>query len=273
MTDVKIMVCAHKRVKLPEHRYFLPVQAGTALHDCIDEYAPDNTGENISSKNPHFCELTCHYWFWKNVRADIVGLNHYRRYFDFQRRWKRFSPDRSFTTIDYVDKPYSFPDLDLSLKSYDIILPPKRHYPYSVGTQYKVFHLVNDLNILREVIADLSPDYLPSFDHLMNNENGYSGYNMFITRWKHFDCYSEWMFNILFEVERRVKLSPYPDQARIFGYMSERLINVYCMRHNLRVKYVPVIMPIVDRFVNPSNLRYCYWRLKNTLAFKLFKIQ
>ena len=41
------------------------------------------------------------------------------------------------------------------------------------------------------------------------------------------------------------------------------------MRHNLRVKYVPVIMPIEDKFVNPSNLRYFYWKLRNTLAFKI----
>ena len=80
-------------------------------------------------------------------------------------------------------------------------------------------------------------------------------------------CLSFKQNKILFAVERRVKLSPYPDQARIFGYMSERLINVYCMRHNLKVKYVPVIMPIEDKFVNPSNLRYCYWRLRNKLAF------
>lgn len=270
MADVKIMVCAHKDVKLPKNDWFFPIQAGAVLHDAIPGFTGDNSGDNISAKNPHFCELTCHYWMWKNEKADIVGLNHYRRYFDFERRWPMFSPDRSFTTIDYIDKPYRFPDLEKMLDTKcDIILPPKRHYPYSVGTQYKVFHLVNDLNILRDVISDLSPDYLPAFDHLMNDENGYSGYNMFITRWKHFDGYSEWMFKILFEVERRVKLSPYPDQARIFGYMSERLINVYCMRHNLRVKYVPVIMPIEDRFVNPSNLRFCYWRFRNTLAFKM----
>lgn len=270
MVDIKIMVCAHKKVVLPRHDYFFPIQAGAALHDIIPEYHADNTGENISDKNPYFCELTCHYWMWRNQRADIVGLNHYRRFFDFGRKWKMFSPDRSFTTIDYVDMPYTFPDLEKTLyKECDIILPPKRHYPYSVATQYKVFHIVNDLNILREVIFELSPDYIPAFDHLMNHENGYSGYNMFITSWNHFDRYSEWIFKILFEVERRIKLSPYPDQARLFGYMSERLINVYCMRHKLRVKYVPVIMPIEDSFVNPSNFRYCYWRLRNTLAFKI----
>lgn len=270
MADIKILVCTHKDAHLPENEYFFPIQAGAALHAPILGFTGDNTGDNISEKNPHFCELTCHYWAWKNLKAEIVGLNHYRRFFDFERHWKSFSPDRSFTAIDYTYKPYYLPDLEKMLDTEcDIILPPKRHYPYSVGTQYKVFHLVNDLNILREVITDLSPDYIPSFDRLMNKENGYSGYNMFITRWQHFDSYSEWLFKILFEVERRVKLSPYPDQARLFGYMSERLVNVYCMRHHLRVKYVPVIMPIEDDFRNPSNIRYLYRKLKNIFIFRI----
>lgn len=272
MADIKILVCAHKDVKLPENKYFFPIQAGAALHELIPGFTGDNTGDNISEKNPHFCELTCHYWAWKNLKTDIIGLNHYRRYFDFYRPWPSFSPDRSFTTIDYIDRPYKFPNLEKILETCDIILPPKRFYPYDVATQYSAFHIVNDLRILREVIADLTPDYLPAFDTLMHKQNGYSGYNMFITRWKHFDGYSKWLFKVLFEVERRVKLSPYPDQARIFGYMSERLINVYCIRHNLKVKYVPVIMPIEDNFVNPSNFVYTLRRWKSSMIFKLLKI-
>ena len=78
MANIKIMVCAHKKVALPKHDYFFPIQAGAAQHDIIPEYHADNTGDKISGKNPNFCELTCHYWMWKNEKADIVGLKHYR---------------------------------------------------------------------------------------------------------------------------------------------------------------------------------------------------
>ena len=114
--------------------------------------------------------------------------------------------------------------------------------------------------------------YSTAFDTLMYHRNAYSGYNMFITRWEHFDGYSEWLFKVLFELEKRVKLSGYPDQARLFGYLSERLINIYCIRNRLKVKYIPVIMPLDEAFRNPGNLRYTLRRLKNDLIYKLTKV-
>lgn len=113
---------------------------------------------------------------------------------------------------------------------------------------------------------------LKLFIHSCITCNAYSGYNMFITGRKHFDEYSQWLFSVLFELEKRIKLSAYPDQARLFGYLSERLINVYCIRHRLKIKYVPVIMPLEETFQNPSNLLYTLRRLKNDLIYKLTEL-
>ena len=90
----------------------------------------------------------------------------------------------------------------------------------------------------------------------MDYSNKSVGYNMFITHWKHFDAYSEWLFEILFEVERRVPPIDDPVQSRIYGYMSERLINVFCEQHNLRIKHIPLVMPIekYNPQINTSNL-------------------
>lgn len=272
MSNIKIFICAHKEVQLPQHPYFLPIQAGADLHEPISGYQPDNEGDNISIKNPNFCELTCHYWAWKNLKnVDIVGLNHYRRYFDFARRWPQFSADKHFIeTEDFLKQDYQFPDLERILSKYDIILPIARHWRVSNTQQYGEYHIVKDWEMLRQIIKERSPQYIPAFEKTMDNSNKSVGYNMFITHWKYFDAYSKWLFDILFEVERRVPPTNDPIQSRIYGYMSERLINIFCEHHQLKIKYIPIIMPL-DGFnphQNINDLRATYRRIKDNLIYK-----
>lgn len=275
MSNIKIFICAHKEVALPQHPYFLPIQAGAALHEPINGYQPDNEGENISLRNPHFCELTCHYWAWRNLKnVDIVGLNHYRRYFDFQKKWPQLSADKHFiATDDFLNKPYVFPNLESILNKYDIILPIARHWRVSNTQQYADYHIAKDWEMLRQIIKEKSPQYIPAFEKTMDHSNKSVGYNMFITHWKHFNAYSEWLFDILFEVERRVPPIDNPIQSRIYGYMSERLINVFCEYHRLRIKHIPLIMPL-DEYkegLNVDNMRATFRRIKNDFIYKISK--
>ncbi|TCO89990.1 uncharacterized protein DUF4422 [Bacteroides heparinolyticus] len=273
---VKILVCAHKEVDLPPHPYFFPIHGGAALSSVDLPYIRDDTGDNISDKNKNYCELTAHYWFWKNSKSDIVGLNHYRRFFDFGYMNALFLPERKFMEInEFLNQPYRFPDnLTSLLDKYDIILPPKRNWPYKIVTQYAIFHIINDMNILRDVMRDVHPDYLSAFDSLLYHQNAYSQFNMFITKWEVFDAYSKWLFELLFEVEKRVKLSSYVDQARVFGYMSERLLNVYVMKNGLKALHVPVVTAVTESEMGEriTGLRYRLRYVKNYLIFKLFKI-
>ena len=272
MSNIKIFICAHKEVQLPLHPYFLPVQAGAALHEPIIGYQPDNEGDNISDKNPHFCELTCHYWAWKNIKnVDIVGLNHYRRYFDFTRKWPVFSADKHFIhTEDFLKQAYQFPDLETLLQKYDIILPIARHWRVSNTQQYADYHIAKDWEMLRQIIKERHPKYIPAFEKTMDHSNKSVGYNMFITHWNHFDAYSKWLFDILFEVERRVPPIEDSIQSRIYGYMSERLINVFCEHHKMRIKHIPLIMPLdeYDNKQNINNFIATFRRIKNDLIYK-----
>ena len=275
MSDIKIFICAHKEVPLPQHPYFLPIQAGAALHNHISDYQPDDEGDNISKKNPHFCELTCHYWAWKNLRnVDIVGLNHYRRYFDFQKKWPQFSADKRFvTTEEFLKQNYQFPDLNSILQKYDIILPIARHWRVSNTQQYNDYHIAKDWEMLRQIIKERSPQYMPAFEKTMDHSNKAVGYNMFITHWKYFDAYSEWLFDILFEVERRVPPIDDPIQSRIYGYMSERLIIVFCEHHHLNIKHVPLIMPLdnIRYDLNISDFHATIRRIKNDICYLFSK--
>lgn len=271
MSNIKILICAHKEVPLPQHPYFLPIQAGAALHEKISGYHPDSEGDNISTKNPHFCELTCHYWAWKNLKnVDIIGLNHYRRYFDFQKKWPQFSADKHFiSTAVFLCHLYQFPNLGKLLQKYDIILPVARHWRVSNTQQYGEYHIAKDWEMLRQIIKERSPQYIPAFEKTMDHSNKAACYNMFITHWKHFEAYSEWLFDILFEVERRVPPIEDPIQSRIYGYMSERLINVFCEYYHLRIKHIPLIMPLdnYQKGLNINNFQATYRMLNNDFIF------
>lgn len=74
------MVAAHKPYWMPQDDVYMPIHVGCEGKESIG-FTGDNTGDNISAKNPHYCELTALYWAWKNLQADYTGLVHYRRYF------------------------------------------------------------------------------------------------------------------------------------------------------------------------------------------------
>ena len=78
--NIKIIVASHKPYVMPEDKIYLPVQVGSYGKDSIN-FQRDDEGENISEKNPRFCELTGLYWAWKNLSCDYLGLAHYRRHF------------------------------------------------------------------------------------------------------------------------------------------------------------------------------------------------
>ena len=88
--DCKIIVAMHKSCEVPVDPMYFPLQVGAAGKDVLiplnrkEPVARDDTGENISEKNPSYCELTGLYWAWKNLQAEVIGLVHYRRYFERQ---------------------------------------------------------------------------------------------------------------------------------------------------------------------------------------------
>lgn len=78
---MKIFVATHKEYdKFPSLDIYEPIQVGAAVGEHLG-YLADDSGDNISLKNKFFCELTAHYWVWKNSNEDVVGVVHYRRYF------------------------------------------------------------------------------------------------------------------------------------------------------------------------------------------------
>lgn len=214
---MKIFIAAHKKSLFPNYDYYVPIQVGTDINGIIDEFKiRDNTLDNISKKNKNYCELTAMYWIWKNIDDDIIGLTHYRRYF-YKKPYHN--------TLDNVLSKDEIIDI---LKNKKIIVPNKKYFfKNNLYHQYRIIHNVSDLEKCKQIIIEKYPDYINSFDKVFKRKWMYS-YNMFIASKSIMNEYFNWLFNILFELEKRVDISEYNQyNQRIFGFLSERLFNVW----------------------------------------------
>ena len=89
-------------------------------------------------------------------------------------------------------------------------------------------------------------------------------HNMFICNKKLSDRYLEWLFEVLNTVRSEIDLDTYAESnKRVFGFMSELLLNVYVKKHELKIKehylYVserkfPIVHIIGRRFPRLRNL-------------------
>lgn len=228
-------VITHKKFNYPLPPNYKTLLVGANKNPNPDNYLADNTGDNISNKNKSFCELTGLYWIWKNTSDDLVGLSHYRRYFS------------KFHYRKYLDlsvllrgraRPVSTVTLNQELSTADwIVSQPERSGDGTIGENFAKYHHVNDLKITRKVLQEKCPKFVEAFDQTMSMERG-SFYNMFYTTRENLNNYCEWLFDILFEVEKRVDISSYDDyQQRLFGFLSERLLNVYLHAKHCKVAY------------------------------------
>ena len=216
--DVKILVASHKRYWVPKDPVYLPIHAGAAGKEPLGMLR-DDTGEHISDKNPNFCELTAVYWAWKNLDADYLGLVHYRRY--FTRR-------QAFRTAERKKQVLGTADWERLLAAHPVVVPDKRkHYIESNRQHYYHAHHHEGLDGAEAILRERYPDYLPAFEKVMGRTWAHL-FNMFVMRRDFFDDYCAWLFDILFELEQRVDISGYsPYEARIFGFVSERLLDVW----------------------------------------------
>ena len=221
MEEIKIIIASHKKYQKPAENIYLPVQVGAEGKEKIDGYTQDNTGENISIKNPNYCELTGLYWAWKNLNAKYIGLVHYRRYFTESKKIPK-EEDEKFKVV-LTEK-----QIKEKLKNVDIILPKKRkYYIETLYSHYEHTHYASQLDITREIIAEKYPDYLKSYDEVVKHTYGYM-FNMMIMQKRYLNDYCEWLFDILFELEKRIdpqELSAF--QGRFYGRVSEIIFNVW----------------------------------------------
>lgn len=221
---IKIIVAAHKACEVPEGPMYLPLHVGA--EGKTDEqgqpldigFAKDNTGDNISSLNPFFCELTGLYWAWKNLDAEYIGLVHYRRYFTGAHADKK----------DVVASAISYEELFPLLGSHEVFVPKKRkYYIETLESHYAHTHDAQHLETCRDILKQKYPEYISAYDKVLKRRGGYM-FNMMILKKDLLDGYCSWLFDVLFELYKKVdntRMSAF--EKRYCGRVSEILFNVW----------------------------------------------
>ena len=237
------------------------MHVGRALHpENIEamgsDFIGDDTGDNISLLNNRYCELTALWWMWKNADAEYKGLVHYRRHFrtldtSMMRAGDRF--DRIATEADFRS---------LIANGAAVIVPNRRNYYIeTIQSHWEHTLPVEQLEVTRRVLADLSPSSMGFFERVLSSRGAHM-FNMMLMRSDLFDDYCSWLFPLLFELARRLNPDQYDSfNARYLGRVSELMLDVWLLSNEIRFREMVTVSP------EPVN-----WTKKGSafLAAKLF---
>lgn len=219
MESIALYVISHKKTNYTYPKDYFVLQVGNS-NETFSSYR-DNTNDNIASRNPFYCELTGLYWISKNAKEDIVGLEHYRRIFTknlLSRNSKYFLNKKNILK---------------RLEKADIITTPLYSFKKTIYQNRLEFCYEQDLNKLRETIEEVAPDYLDSYDAVLNGNESFLC-NMMIARKKIFEDYASFLFPLFFALEKKIDPSKYEgDKRRVYGYLSEVLLTVFVKKNNL----------------------------------------
>lgn len=242
--NVKLIIAAHKMTQVPSNPIYFPVHVGAEGKEQFG-FTPDNDGENISAKNPYYCELTGMYWAWKNLDCDVIGLVHYRRYFG-----KRNKDDFYAGVIDQAT-------VEELIDKYDVILAkPRNYYIESIKTHFynhiKVFSKVDYIDYLEKTIQELAPEYMSAYKKVFSGTKAHMC-NMFIMKKSDFDNYCQWLFLILSHMENNHKSYTSEEQMpRIYGFIGELLLDVYVTKNQMNYCEYPIIAMGTESFAKKA---------------------
>lgn len=237
--NVDIFICAHKPLLYEPKDTTFKVICGK--DDDVTTEKIDIIREDGYLSNLGFCELSRFYYIWKNVELKAyVGINHYRRFFDF-------NGNSAIEPLPDIEKIFE--------NGTDVILPD----PWNIGNialNYKVCHNINDLGICVGIIKDKFPEYIETTEKVLNNGFFLQG-NMFVMRKEDFNEYCEFMFGVLLDYCKIAGIDYCSDasftahvqnnlgqyikygngigskvsyQSRICSFLSERLTTIFMLK-------------------------------------------
>lgn len=180
-------------------------------------------GDNIDFLNPWYCELTGLYYLWKHVDDDIVGLEHYRRYF-----------------VNDKNQLLSESEIKNLLQNCDILT--NRSTAYSKTRPIKTWLIKNGKwdemqkflifckHYVGQEYYDICSNYLENDHHAMCN--------MFIAKKEVINEYCTFIFDVLDSYRAAEAYFKRELPPRICGYFTEFLFGAYLIWKHKKNKFV-----------------------------------
>ena len=201
---------------------YIPMNTGNlkGTNDWCDKHLCFETDfkENISHLNPKLNEMTSIWCYWKNLMkdADYIGFNHYRRFFN----------QSDFLDIEQYDVIDAKPIPMLFNMSYFTRSPIPNFVSTDIKNGYGICHKIEDWNKMEELLK--KTPYYVDFEDWSKQNSLTSPCNMFVMKKKIFEEYCEFIFPILFELEKQVDFTGYDNyQKRQLAFLSERMTSLF----------------------------------------------
>ena len=199
-----------------QSKHLIPIQVGAALTDKRVADVTDDTGDNISTHNPHYSEMTAFYWMWKNVQADYLGICHYRRI---------------WINLDKIAEKLQTTDVDA-------VLPLPTLCRTSIREDHMLRYIPDVWSTMMDVLKSKSPEYYEASKDIFEKPVMYAS-NMCILKRNVFDDLCSWLFSIVMEVENIIGDLPDVYRNRYAGFCTEELITLYFLynKQNWRIAH------------------------------------
>ena len=172
-------------------------------------------GDNIDFLNPWYCELTGLYYLWKHVDDEIVGLEHYRRYF-----------------VNEKGNLLSEDEISDLLKDCDILCKEM----VFKNNKKTLDYLKNGKKFIYRFLSFLPKTEKNYFLYQFRSAKKFAQCNMFICRKEIINEYCNWFFNTVINFNAK----EFFNNKRIIGYIAEFVFGYWLQMHKYNIKYINV---------------------------------
>ena len=202
----------------------------------------DDTGDNISAQNRHYCEASVLYWMWKNYdklgNPDFIGYLQYRRHWILKEEYAKEHPADFYNMVwnECFSEDYQY-KIGLSEEAIKAQLTDCDGIFCANDTKrtiedYKEHHHSQDIKYWHkalEIIQKDWPQYAQAAEEY-NHGTWHAWSNCFIMRREDFLEYCPFLFDVLAKIDAFAE--PEYDQMtveqlRVPAYVSETMLGIW----------------------------------------------